>query len=107
LRLEGKRTPESLLAALQAIESAAGRVRSQANAPRPLDLDIIAMGDLVRASPDPILPHPRAHVRAFVLLPLRDVAPDWMHPTLALSLGELIAALPPQDIRPAADRVSG
>jgi 2-amino-4-hydroxy-6-hydroxymethyldihydropteridine diphosphokinase len=100
LRLEGKLAPESLLTSLQAIETAAGRVRSVPNAPRTLDLDIIAMGDLVRQSPDPIVPHPRAHLRAFVLLPLRDVAPSWVHPVLGTGLRELIAALPPQDIRP-------
>jgi 2-amino-4-hydroxy-6-hydroxymethyldihydropteridine diphosphokinase len=100
LRVEGKLSPESLLASLQAIESAAGRVRSVANAPRTLDLDIIAMGGLVRQSPDPVLPHPRAHLRAFVLLPWRDVAPEWVHPVLGTGLPALIAALPPQDIRP-------
>jgi 2-amino-4-hydroxy-6-hydroxymethyldihydropteridine diphosphokinase len=100
LRLEGKMAPEALLRALQAIERAAGRVRSVPNAARTLDLDIVAMGDLVRDAPDPILPHPRAHERAFVLLPLRDVAPDWVHPGMGIALPALIAALPPQDIRP-------
>ncbi len=100
LRAEGKVAPEALLAALQRLELAEGRVRSVANAPRTLDLDIVAMGDLRRLAPDPILPHPRAHLRAFVLLPLRDVAPAWVHPDLQTPLAELIAALPPQDIRP-------
>jgi 2-amino-4-hydroxy-6-hydroxymethyldihydropteridine diphosphokinase len=100
LRLEGKTEPAALLRELQAIERAAGRVRSVPNAPRTLDLDIVAMGELVRDVPDPILPHPRAHQRAFVLLPLRDVAPFWVHPGLDMALPRLIAALPPQDIRP-------
>jgi len=108
IRLEGKVSPAALLAELQAIEQAEGRIRSVANAPRTLDLDIIAMGTLVRNAPDPILPHPRAHQRAFVLLPLRDVAPFWVHPALGVPLPTLIEALPPQDIRPLteADRLA-
>jgi 2-amino-4-hydroxy-6-hydroxymethyldihydropteridine diphosphokinase len=70
------------------------------NAARTLDLDIVAMDGLVREAPDPQLPHPRAHLRAFVLLPLRDVAPGWVHPVLGRRVEALLAALPPQDIRP-------
>ena len=93
--------PPMLLAWLQAIEADAGRLRSVPNAARTLDLDIIAMGDggqLVRTVPDPVLPHPRAHLRAFVLVPLLDVAPNWVHPVLRRPAGELLAALPPQDV---------
>jgi len=75
-------SPKVLLASLQAIESRFGRRRSQPNAARALDLDLIDLDGLVRAKPDPILPHPRTHQRAFVLLPLLDVAPDWVHPAL-------------------------
>jgi 2-amino-4-hydroxy-6-hydroxymethyldihydropteridine diphosphokinase len=91
--------PAVLLARLMALETVFGRQRSEPNAARSLDLDIIAMGDLVRDAPDPILPHPRAHERAFVLLPLRDVAPAWIHPVLHRSVEALITALPPQQIR--------
>jgi 2-amino-4-hydroxy-6-hydroxymethyldihydropteridine diphosphokinase len=83
-----------------AVEEACGRQRTVPNAARTLDLDIIAIGNLVRAEPDPVLPHPRAHLRAFVLAPLADVAPDWVHPILGRTALELLAALPPQDIRP-------
>ena len=76
--------PAALLASLQTIENAFGRVRGEPNAPRTLDLDIVAIGGLVRAAPDPILPHPRAHLRAFVLAPLADVAPAWIHPVLGV-----------------------
>ncbi len=99
VRLEGEIQPDRLLATLQDIERSAGRVRSLADAPRTLDLDIIDMGGMVRAAPDPVLPHPRAHLRAFVLLPLRDVCPDWVHPALGSAISELIAALPDQDIQ--------
>ena len=101
VRLEGDISPEALLAVLQDMERAAGRVRGAPDGPRTLDLDIIDMGGLVRAAPDPILPHPRAHLRAFVLLPLRDVCPGWVHPTLGVAIGDLVAALPRQDIHPA------
>ncbi len=56
------------------------------------------MDGLVRDAPDPVLPHPRAHERAFVLLPLAEVAPGWVHPRLGRDAAALIAALPPQEI---------
>ena len=99
--LVGVAEPAALLAVLQAMEARAGRVRGERNAARVLDLDIIAMGAegrMVRSAPDPVLPHPRAHERAFVLVPLRDVAPDWVHPILGRSVAALIAALPAQQI---------
>lgn len=92
--------PGVLLARLMAIEDACGRQRSSPNAARTLDLDIIGIDTIVRQTPDPILPHPRAHLRAFVLAPLADVAPDWVHPVLHQSAAALLARLPPQDIRP-------
>ena len=92
--------PAALLACLMQIEALFGRWRGSPNAPRTLDLDLIAIGDLVRAAPDPVLPHPRAHLRAFVLVPLNDVAPDWVHPVLARNATSLLAELPPQEIEP-------
>jgi len=93
--------PAELLAWLQGIEADAGRLRSVPNAARTLDLDIVAMGpagQMMRASPDPVLPHPRMHLRAFVLVPLLDVAPRWVHPVLRRRAGELLAALPQQNV---------
>jgi 2-amino-4-hydroxy-6-hydroxymethyldihydropteridine diphosphokinase len=90
--------PARLLADLLAIETACGRQRGEVNAARTLDLDIIGIGGLIRSAPDPILPHPRAHQRAFVLAPLADVAPDWVHPVLGLTAAAMLAALPPQTI---------
>ena len=91
--------PAALLARLMQVEAACGRQRGAPNAARTLDLDIIAIGALVRDAPDPILPHPRAHLRAFVLAPLADVAPHWLHPVFRRTAAELLADLPPQDIR--------
>ncbi|WP_368040657.1 2-amino-4-hydroxy-6-hydroxymethyldihydropteridine diphosphokinase [Roseicella sp. DB1501] len=96
-RLEGTPpAPRELLTMLQRIEAEAGRERPFPNAPRTLDLDIIDLDGLCRAAPDPILPHPRAHLRRFVLEPLRDVAPGWVHPILHRSVEELLADLADQ-----------
>ena len=89
-----------LLAWLQAIEARFGRVRPFPNAPRTLDLDLLDLDGAVRAAPDPILPHPRLQDRAFVLAPLADVAPGWMHPGLRVGGPALLARLPDQGVRP-------
>jgi 2-amino-4-hydroxy-6-hydroxymethyldihydropteridine diphosphokinase len=96
--LTGVIAPDALLAALQGLETAAGRQRSVANAARTLDLDIIAVDRLVCEAPDLILPHMRAHLRRFVLMPLADVAPGWAHPVLGMTVEALIAALPDQGV---------
>lgn len=67
---------DALLAALLEIESDCGRVRTFRNAPRTLDLDLLTWGELVRDDRALTLPHPRMHERAFVLVPLADIAPD-------------------------------
>jgi len=85
--------PQALLSELQRIELAFGRVRSVANAPRTLDLDIVAYGERVADTGAPLLPHPRMAGRAFVLLPLRDIAPAWRHPLTGQHINALIAAL--------------
>jgi len=72
--------PAALLAALQAIEQAHGRERPFANAPRTLDLDLLLHGDAVVASDALTLPHPRLHERAFVVVPLAEIAPDLVVP---------------------------
>jgi 2-amino-4-hydroxy-6-hydroxymethyldihydropteridine diphosphokinase len=100
IRLEGEIEPLALLTRLHEIEHDFGRVRGERNAPRTLDLDIVDLNGKIRAVPDPVLPHPRAHIRAFVLRPLLDVAPGWRHPVLRQSVTTLLAELPPEVMKP-------
>ena len=72
--------PLDLLRALQAIEARHGRVRPFAGAPRTLDLDLLLYGELVLANDELTLPHPRLHERAFVLVPLAEIAPERVVP---------------------------
>jgi 2-amino-4-hydroxy-6-hydroxymethyldihydropteridine diphosphokinase len=85
-----------LLKALHDIEAEFGRIREKQNAPRTLDLDLLDYDGRIEAGP-PELPHPRLIERAFVLLPLRDVAPDWRHPATGLPVSHLITAIPAAD----------
>ncbi len=87
--------PAELLDLLHRIERRFGRIRRRRNEPRVLDLDLLDYDGLVQPAAQAILPHPRLHERAFVLLPLRDIAPDWRHPASGAAVGDLIAALPP------------
>ena len=79
-RIETSLAPQALLAQLQQIENQHGRARPYRNAPRTLDLDLLLHGDAVVATADLIVPHPRLHQRAFVLLPLAELAPDLVVP---------------------------
>jgi 2-amino-4-hydroxy-6-hydroxymethyldihydropteridine diphosphokinase len=91
--------PATLLATLQDVESVFGRVRTVRNAARVLDLDLIAYHDRVINQGDRlVVPHPRLHERAFVLLPLAEIAPAWRHPVTGRSVAAMIAALPPGQV---------
>lgn len=111
-------TPEALLALLHEVETELGRVRAERWGARVIDLDLVALGDMLRPDaptqahwaalpperaaqelPDRlILPHPRLAERSFVLVPLADIAPDWRHPATGLDIATMLAA------RPAAER---
>ena len=87
-------TPETLLAKLQALEREFGRrPKTVLNEPRPLDLDLLAFGAEVRASAGLILPHPRAHLRRFVLAPLAEIAADAVLPGWSATAAELLDTL--------------
>lgn len=75
---ESSMPPDELLAVAQGLEAEAGRVRPHVGAPRTLDIDLLAAGDLVIDDPDLVLPHPRAHLRGFVLVPWAEVDPDFV-----------------------------
>ena len=112
-------TAEDILAHLLAIETEFGRERKRRWGMRTLDLDLVAWGDLIlpdrgvfdqwrlldpalqaKAAPERlILPHPRLQDRAFVLVPLADVAPDWRHPVLGFTVSQMRNALPEADRR--------
>lgn len=92
-RVETEFHPLELLAALQAIETRFGRTRSERNAARTLDLDILDYDGRVEETPGLILPHPRLQDRAFVLLPLRDIAPEWVDPRDGRGLADLLAGI--------------
>lgn len=92
-RIETDLAPGPLLSLLLKVEAEFGRVRGHVNAARPLDLDLLAYDDICLENTIHI-PHPRLHMRAFVLAPLCDIAPDWRHPVIKLTARELFAALP-------------
>lgn len=89
-------SPRALMDRLHRIETEFGRVRRTLNEARSLDLDLIAYHDEISEGPDggPILPHPRMSQRAFVLLPLLDIAPEWCHPESGTHIAELVKNLP-------------
>ncbi len=84
---------EELLAVLQAIETRFGRIRGEPDAARVLDLDLLDHHGQVLDTPSLVLPHPRLHGRRFVLVPLVEIAPNWRHPRLGLTAGQLLAQL--------------
>jgi len=83
--------PMQLLSLVKGIEASLGRVPSFPNAPRPIDIDIIFYGDRVMETPDLTIPHPRLEERAFVLIPLLEVAPDLRHPVSGMHIRDLAA----------------
>ena len=70
------------------------RAKSPPKGPRIIDLDLLLYGNLVLHDPALTLPHPALHERRFVLAPLAEIAPNWQHPTLELSILQLLQALP-------------
>ncbi len=99
-RVETELGPGELLKLLLAVEKAHGRARAVRFGPRTLDLDLLDYEGRVLDQPGLTLPHPRMHTRAFVLVPLLEVAPEWRHPRLKKSARELLSGLDVGGVRP-------
>ena len=100
--VETEKPPQALLDDLLDIEQEFGRVRSIKNAPRILDLDLIAYNDqIVRDGTRLIVPHPRMHERLFVLKPLEEISDKWVHPKTGQNVAEMIQSIndPEQQIK--------
>ncbi len=93
LRVETSLDCRDLLNVCLAIEDLFGRGRQERWGPRTLDIDLLFYGEEVIEEPGLIVPHPRLHQRRFVLVPLNDLDPEWLHPVLGRSVRQLLAAL--------------
>ena len=90
LRVETYLKHEPLLRHLKRLEIALGRKSSFKNGPRMIDMDILFYDDLVFESSALVIPHPHMHERGFVLVPMMDIAPDFVHPVKKKSIRELV-----------------
>lgn len=98
LIVETEDPPRDLMLKLQSIESGLGRVARFRWGPREIDIDIIFMDELAVNEDDLVIPHPKMHKRAFVLVPLNQVAPEWIHPLLGKSVREMEMQIPKSGI---------
>lgn len=92
-KIETGLSPYELLLSLQSVENKLGRKHTQKWGPRIIDLDILFYDDLIVDSGGLTIPHPRAHLRRFVLEPLSEIAPDFVHPALKVSVSKLLEGL--------------
>lgn len=91
VQLETDITPKSLLSILREIERSLGRDEDDRSGPRTIDLDILFYGERIINEPDLTVPHPRLHQRRFVLVPLSELDPLWVHPTERRTITQLLA----------------
>ena len=100
IKAETDLEPEALLTYLKQLEVGLGREQNFRWGPRLIDLDILFYDDLVIDTPPLVIPHPRLHERAFVLVPLADVAAEFVHPALGKRIGELLKCVDTSGIKP-------
>lgn len=100
VRLDTALPPRRLLEMCREVEQALGRDRDQREGPRTLDLDLLFYGPQIIDEPGLTVPHPRLHLRRFVLAPMADIDPRWVHPRLMQTMQELLDHLPdPAQVR--------
>lgn len=98
--LSAEQTPEELLAILQATEIQYGRINKGTLQPRTLDLDLLFYGDIVLRTPNLEIPHPHMRERAFVLVPLAEIAPDWIEPKSGIKVSQLLSHVDTSGVTP-------
>jgi 2-amino-4-hydroxy-6-hydroxymethyldihydropteridine diphosphokinase len=97
--LKTTQSPTQVLQTLLSIEQRFGRIRKERWAPRTLDLDLLLFNDLVLETPSLQIPHPRMTERAFVLVPLAEIAPDWIEPISNRAIVALLQAVDCSEVR--------
>ncbi len=99
IKVKTSLAPEPLLRHLKRLEVALGRVPNFQNGPRLIDIDILFFDQMIIETPPLIVPHPRLHERAFVLVPLAEIEPDFIHPILQKSVSKLLEDLDRSEIK--------
>ena len=99
IKVKTSLAPEPLLRHLKRLEVALGRVPNFQNGPRLIDIDILFFDNMIIEPPPLIVPHPRLHERAFVLVPLAEIEPDFIHPILQKSVSKLLEDLDQSEIK--------
>ncbi|VAW41702.1 2-amino-4-hydroxy-6-hydroxymethyldihydropteridinepyrophosphokinase [hydrothermal vent metagenome] len=103
LMAETDLSPQELLTFIKNLEAEIGRLLGKRWGPRLIDIDILFYANQILETEKLTIPHPGLHERAFVLRPLADIAPDFVHPLLGQTVSELLTAVPPTDIKPYLD----
>lgn len=94
VEVETETDPNKLLSSVKSIEKKLGRTKTMKNGPRTIDIDIVFYGDQIVKTKDLVIPHPRLHERLFVLQPMMDLNPGFVHPVFQKTIRELYAQVP-------------